>query len=235
MLAQAPDRLISLVIELVVAGCTLCCATLGFGLVSVVSTGILKATVVSWPYTTLIPEGPDYRMVVDGTITIPGVFGAVLDPYTATLSTMSADASGTFVKSGFPFAKANFPRMALKHGENKVDFSMTVTPLSGHLLKTQFIDPMFTRGQQVSLAVDAEDITMHVLGAIPIPNKKLHKVFICRAIKAGAGAEFLHNATSGLHSASQQVSLMSRRLDSLADPTRYAMSCIHSVSGAVYV
>merc|ERR1719473_2292586 len=113
---ESPDGIWKTLFELIAAGCgvlcTFLCGTLGFGLVTFVSQTILSNTVVSWQHVTLIPEGPQYGMQVDATIKIPGVFGAVLDPYAATLSTMTPVSAGNSVKT--VIGKANAPQMSLK-------------------------------------------------------------------------------------------------------------------------
>merc|ERR1719327_1888892 len=117
MMYQGPDGIVKIIVE----ACAALCAGLLMGVLTVVSQFILNRTVVSWPHATLIPMSGEQAMFeVDADITIPGPFGAVLDPYTATLSTDIADPAGRMIKTSF--GESNFPKLSLKHGANPVDF-----------------------------------------------------------------------------------------------------------------
>jgi len=164
------------------------CAALCVGLFATVLTGvsqaILNKTVVSWPHATLVPMSSESAIFnIDGDIKIPGIFGAGLDPYTATLSTMVLDDAGRELKT--KFATSNFPKMQLKHGDNAVDFKMAVQITDESVMMKSFIKPIFDDGKQAKLFVDVDALTMHVLGFVPLPGKKLNKILQCSKVPSG--------------------------------------------------
>lgn len=211
MMSQAPNGIVKIIVE---ACAALCVGLLG-GVLTVVSQFILNKTIVSWPHATLIPMSAESASFqVDADITIPGPFGAVLDPYTATLSTMISDPAGRMIKTSF--GESTFPKLSLKHGANPVDFKMPVNVHNEDVMLKHFINPMFVEGKQVQLFVDVDALTMHILGFIPLPGKKMHKVLECN--KAALTSRKLQNAVSTLQ-------LMATNHSS------YAMQCFHAKAG----
>jgi len=165
---------------------------------------------------------------VDADIHIPGPFGAGLDAYTATLSTMVTDPVGRGMKT--KFAEATFPQMALKHGSNAVDFKMPVKVVDEDIMLKHFAGPTFSSGdgEQVQLFVDVDKLTMHVFGVIPLPGKKMHKVLACN--KAAASATSLYTGASTLRLTSSQVLGTSSQ-----NATTYVMQCFHAKDQDVVV
>jgi len=217
MMSPAPNGIVKIIVE----ACAALCAALFGGLLTVISQAILNKTVVSWPHATLIPMSSESAsFVVDADIHIPGPFGAGLDPYTATLSTMITDPAGRGMKT--KFAEASFPQMKLKHGGNPVDFKMPLQVTDNDVMMKHFVGPMFSNGdgEQVQLFVDVDSLTMHVFGVIPLPGKKMHKVLACN--KVAAGKQSSSNAASTLR-------LMA------TNSTSYAMQCFHATEQEVAV
>jgi hypothetical protein len=199
----------------------LCCGilqVLGLVVIIPIAQHILNRTVVTLPYSVIYPcDGPFAELTNDATIHIPGIFGAVLDPYETILSTDTHDEAGRAIKTRIGYA--TFPNMALKHGDNALDFSVGVE-LSESAL-TNFIVPMFTEGKTVKLYIDADKVTLRVVHYMKVPGLHLHKVLVCHGTNMSAPKEiparYCHPTTTMNEAPSQMDELfqqvMGRRLN----------------------
>merc|ERR1719502_1322190 len=125
---------------------------------------------------------------------------------------MVLDDAGRELKT--KFATSNFPQMQLKRGDNPVDFKMPVQVTDENVMMKSFIKPMFQDGKQVKLFVDVDALTMHVLGFVPLPGKKMHKHLACNKAPSFAAAR-----------ADESSIFEMRRLSSMGNSTGYAMQC----------
>jgi hypothetical protein len=226
MVAQAP--MVDGIFKQLVEACAALCVGLFATVLTGVSQAILNKTVVSWPHVTLVPMSSESASwAVDADINIPGLFGAGLDPYTATLSTMVLDDAGRELKT--KFATSNFPKVQLKRGDNAVDFKVPVQVTDEDVMMKFFTKPIFDEGKQAKLFVDVDALTMHVLGFVPLPGKKLNKVLACS--KATSGQKPLDGEASMLQMRRLTVAANANATTPAPPspaPTTYAMQCFHT-------
>lgn len=148
---------------------------------SLIAQHILNASIMSWPRFTLVPCGttPFAELDIEASIHLPGLFSYKFEPYNAKLSAMVNDTAGRLVK--YSLGSAAFPEMALKRGDNDVDFDVRASLDDPSTLVSTVINPMFADGKNVEFHMDVDNVTVHVLG-LAVPKLKLHKVLSCRAL-----------------------------------------------------
>lgn len=142
---------------------------------------VMNRTMFAWPRFTLVPCGttPFAELDIEASIHFPWFIGYKFEPYDAKLSAMVTDTSGRLVK--YSLGSTAFPEMELKRGDNAVDFDVRASLDDPSSLVSAVINPMFNDGKHVVFHMDADNVTLHVLG-VRLPKLKFHKILSCRAL-----------------------------------------------------
>jgi len=178
MHADGPNGLFGLLVKAIAA----CCIAFWGIVISVFSQTVLNLTIVSWPHLELVEDNSQYSLKVNAEIDVSMLWplASELDPFDTDISIAVTDPAGRLVETAM--GKANFPQLNLKRGKNAVDFTLGYQPFDENLMMKSFIDPMFNDGKQIKIWIRGGGITMHVLGFLPIPARKMNKAMLCNAI-----------------------------------------------------